>query len=139
MPESRPAGSSAPSPALTVNLIAQVACGLLVMTVCLPSMPEWGDVFGRPQEEVQLTFSGFVLTFGLMQLVYGPLSDRYGRRAMILIGLAVGIAGSLLGAMAQSLPMLVAARVLQGAGVAAGMVVGRAAVQDLFHGPNAPV
>jgi len=111
-----------------------VAYGLLVMTVCLPSMPEWGDVFGRPQEEVQLTFSGFVLTFGLLQLVYGPLSDRYGRRAMILIGLAVGIAGSLLGAMAQSLPMLVAARVLQGAGVAAGMVVGRAAVQDLFHG-----
>jgi len=68
--------------------------------------------------------------------VYGPLSDRYGRRAMILIGLVVGIAGSLLGAMAQNLPMLVAARVLQGAGVAAGMVVGRAAVQDLFHGPQ---
>ena len=136
MPESRPAGSPAPSPALTVNLIAQVAYGLLVMTVCLPSMPYWGDFFGRPQEEVQLTFSGFVLTFGLLQLVYGPLSDRYGRRAMILIGLAVGIAGSLLGALAQSLPMLVAARVLQGAGVAAGMVVGRAAVQDLFHGPQ---
>ena len=135
MGEARP-GAQTPSTALTVNLIAQVAYGLLVMTVCLPSMPEWGDVFGRPQEEVQLTFSGFVLTFGLLQLVYGPLSDRYGRRAMILIGLAVGIAGSLLGAMAQSLPMLVAARVLQGAGVAAGMVVGRAAVQDLFHGPQ---
>ena len=113
-----------------------MAYGLLVMTVCLPSMPEWGDLFRRPQDEVQLTFSGFVLTFGLLQLVYGPLSDRYGRRAMILIGLAVGIAGSLLGALAQSLPMLVAARVLQGAGVAAGMVVGRAAVQDLFHGPQ---
>ncbi|MFM8766690.1 MAG: MFS transporter [Rubrivivax sp.] len=136
MAESRPANGPASSPALTVNLIAQVAYGLLVMTVCLPSMPEWGDFFGRPQEEVQLTFSGFVLTFGLLQLVYGPLSDRYGRRAMILIGLAVGIVGSLLGALAQSLPMLVAARVLQGAGVAAGMVVGRAAVQDLFHGPQ---
>ena len=136
MPESAQAGGAEPSPALTVNLIAQVAYSLLVMTVCLPSMPEWGDFFGRPQDEVQLTFSGFVLTFGLLQLVYGPLSDRYGRRAMILIGLAVGITGSLAAAMAQSLPMLVAARVLQGAGVAAGMVVGRAAVQDLFHGPQ---
>jgi DHA1 family bicyclomycin/chloramphenicol resistance-like MFS transporter len=136
LPETRSAGKPATSTALTVNLIAQVAYGLLVMTVCLPSMPEWGSLFGRPQDEVQLTFSGFVLTFGLLQLVYGPLSDRYGRRAMILIGLAVGITGSLAAAMAQSLPMLVAARVLQGAGVAAGMVVGRAAVQDLFHGPQ---
>jgi len=136
LPESAQAGGAEPSPALTVNLIAQVAYSLLVMTVCLPSMPEWGDFFGRPQDEVQLTFSSFVLTFGLLQLVYGPLSDRYGRRAMILIGLAVGITGSLAAAMAQSLPMLVAARVLQGAGVAAGMVVGRAAVQDLFHGPQ---
>ena len=130
----RPA--EAPSTALTLNLLAQVAYGLLVMTVCLPSMPEWGALFGRRQDEVQLTFSGFVLTFGLLQLVYGPLSDRYGRRAMILTGLVVGIAGSVLAALATSLPALVAARVLQGAGAAAGMVVGRAAVQDLFHGPQ---
>ena len=130
----RPA--KAPSTALTLNLLAQVAYGLLVMTVCLPSMPEWGALFGRRQDEVQLTFSGFVLTFGLLQLVYGPLSDRYGRRTMILTGLAVGIAGSVLAALATSLPALVAARVLQGAGAAAGMVVGRAAVQDLFHGPQ---
>ena len=130
----RPA--EAPSTALTLNLLAQVAYGLLVMTVCLPSMPEWGALFGRRQDEVQLTFSGFVLTFGLLQLVYGPLSDRYGRRTMILTGLAVGIAGSVLAALATSLPALVAARVLQGAGAAAGMVVGRAAVQDLFHGPQ---
>lgn len=128
--------AEAPSTALTFNLLAQVAYGLLVMTVCLPSMPEWGALFGRRQDEVQLTFSGFVLTFGLLQLVYGPLSDRYGRRAMILTGLVVGIAGSVLAALASSLPALVAARVLQGAGAAAGMVVGRAAVQDLFHGPQ---
>ncbi|MFN9280078.1 MAG: multidrug effflux MFS transporter [Betaproteobacteria bacterium] len=128
--------AEAPSTALTLNLLAQVAYGLLLMTVCLPSMPVWGELFGRPQDEVQLTFSGFVLTFGLLQLVYGPLSDRYGRRAMILTGLVVGVAGSVLAALAQSLPLLVAARVLQGAGAAAGMVVGRAAVQDLFHGPQ---
>jgi DHA1 family bicyclomycin/chloramphenicol resistance-like MFS transporter len=99
-------------------------------------MPDWAGVFGRPQDQVQLTFSGFVLTYGAMQLVYGPLSDRFGRRAMILIGLVVCVAGSVMAALATSLPVLVAARVLQGAGAAAGMVVGRAAVQDLFHGPQ---
>ena len=136
MAESRAAPGAAPSTALIVNLIAQIAFGLVAMTVCLPSMPDWAGVFGRPQDQVQLTFSGFVLTYGAMQLVYGPLSDRFGRRAMILIGLAVCVAGSVTAALATSLPMLVAARVLQGAGAAAGMVVGRAAVQDLFHGPQ---
>jgi DHA1 family bicyclomycin/chloramphenicol resistance-like MFS transporter len=136
LPDDPSAAPPPPSAALTATLIAQVAYGLLVMTVCLPSMPEWGQTFGRPQDEVQLTFSGFVLTFGLLQLVYGPLSDRHGRRAMILVGLAVAIAGAVLAALATSLPVLIAARVLQGMGAAAGMVVGRAAVQDLFHGPQ---
>jgi DHA1 family bicyclomycin/chloramphenicol resistance-like MFS transporter len=125
-----------PSPLLTVNLVAQIAYGLFAMTVCLPSMAEWGGLFGRPQDQVQLTFSGFVLTYGLLQLVYGPLSDRLGRRAMILAGLAVCSAGSALAALATDLPTLVAARVLQGAGAAAGMVVGRAAVQDFYQGPQ---
>lgn len=125
-----------PSPLLTLNLVAQIAYGLFAMTVCLPSMAEWGGMFGRPQDQVQLTFSGFVLTYGLLQLVYGPLSDRLGRREMICAGLAVSVLGSVLAAQAADLPMLVAARVLQGAGAAAGMVVGRAAVQDLFHGPQ---
>jgi DHA1 family bicyclomycin/chloramphenicol resistance-like MFS transporter len=129
-------GAEVPSTALIVNLIAQIAFGLVAMTVCLPSMPDWAGAFGRPQDQVQLTFSGFVLAYGAMQLVYGPLSDRFGRRAMILIGLAVCVAGSIMAALAASLPQLVAARVLQGAGAAAGMVVGRAAVQDLFHGPQ---
>ena len=125
-----------PSRGLTVNLLAQIAFGLFAMTVCLPSMAEWGSLFGRPQDQVQLTFSGFVLTYGLLQLVYGPLSDRLGRRAMILAGVAVCSAGSVLAALAPDLPTLVAARVLQGAGAAAGMVVGRAAVQDFYHGPQ---
>lgn len=136
MAENYPPPPAAPSTALIVNLIGQIAFGLVAMTVCLPSMPDWAGVFGRPQDQVQLTFSGFVLAYGAMQLVYGPLSDRFGRRAMILIGLAVCMAGSIMAALAASLPMLVAARVLQGAGAAAGMVVGRAAVQDLFHGPQ---
>ena len=106
------------------------------MTVCLPSMQEWATVFGASQASVQLTFSGFVLTYGSLQLVYGPLSDRVGRRNVLMLGLAVALAGSLLAALAPSLTVLIWARVIQGAGAAAGMVVGRAMVQDLFEGPE---
>lgn len=121
---------------LTANLIAQLAFGLLAMTICLPSMQEWGAIFGADQAAVQLTFSGYAVAYGCLQLLYGPLSDRLGRKNVLLTGLTVAGLGSALAAMAPSLPLLTAARVLQGAGCAAGMVVGRALVQDLFHGPQ---
>lgn len=126
----------AASPAGVAALIAQIAFGLIAMTICLPSMPDWGREFGTSTTAVQLSFSGFVLTYGVLQLLYGPLSDRLGRRPVLLAGLAVAAVGSVAAALAPSLPALVAARALQGAGAAAGMVVGRALVQDLFHGPE---
>jgi MFS transporter, DHA1 family, multidrug resistance protein len=121
---------------LITNLLAQIAFGLIAMTICLPSMQEWGAQFGAGQAQVQLTFSGFVVAFGLFQLVYGPLSDRYGRKGVLVTGLALMALGSLVAALAPSLDVLIAARVLQGAGSAAGTVVGRAMVQDKFEGPQ---
>lgn len=126
----------APHGLLIANLLAQLAFGLLAMTICLPSMQEWGAIFGSTQAAVQLIFSGYVITYGSLQLIYGPLSDRIGRKKVLLFGLAVSFTASVLAALAPSLPLLVAARVLQGAGAAAGMVVGRAMVQDLFDGPE---
>ena len=104
------------------------------MTICLPSMQEWGALFGASQAQVQLTFSGFVVAFGVFQLIYGPLSDRYGRKGVLMTGLALLAMGSLVAAFAPSLEVLIAGRVLQGAGSAAGSVVGRAMVQDRFTG-----
>lgn len=127
---------AAPHGLLIANLLSQLAFGLLAMTICLPSMQEWGAIFGSSQAAVQLTFSGFVVTYGSLQLLYGPFSDRIGRKKILMFGLAVSFVGSVLAALAPSLPLLVAARVLQGAGAAAGMVVGRAMVQDLFDGPE---
>lgn len=121
---------------LVLNLVAQMAFGLLAMTICLPSMQEWASIFGASQASVQLTFSGYVLAYGAMQLLYGPLSDRFGRRRMLLIGLALAGTASAVGAVVQDLHSLIAVRVAQGAGAAACMVVGRAAVQDLFSGPE---
>ena len=125
-----------PRPSLIANLIAQLGFGLLAMMVCLPSMQDWPAIFGASQAAVQLTFSAFALAFGGMQLVYGALSDRIGRKPVLVFGLALAIAGSLAAAFAQGLAMLVAARFLQGAGSAAGMVIARAMVQDLFAGPE---
>lgn len=121
---------------LVANLLAQLAFGLVAMTICLPSMQQWGALLGGSQASVQLTFSGFVVAYGALQLLYGPLSDRLGRKKILLIGLAVAGLGSVWAALAGSLPSLIAARTLQGAGCAAGMVVGRALVQDLFQGPD---
>lgn len=116
------------------NLVAQLAFGLLAMTITLPSMQDWPTTFGSGQAAVQLTLSGYIAAYGILQLVYGPLSDRFGRKPLLLFGLVVAGLASVLGALAPNLAVLTLARVLQGAGAAAGMVVGRAMVQDLFAG-----
>jgi DHA1 family bicyclomycin/chloramphenicol resistance-like MFS transporter len=122
--------------AMAVNLISQMAFGLLAMTLCLPSMHEWGDIFQAGPATVQLAFSGYLFTYGALQLVYGPLSDRHGRRRLLIIGLAISLVASLAAAASTSIEALIAARIVQGSGAAACLVVGRAAVQDLFHGPE---
>ena len=99
------------------NLMAQLAYGLFSMTICLPSMQEWGAIFAAGPSQVQLTFSGFALTYGALQLVYGPLSDRQGRRRLLLVGLALAGTASLAAVFATSIEALIAARVDAGRGV----------------------
>ncbi|MEQ8660826.1 MAG: Bcr/CflA family efflux MFS transporter [Gammaproteobacteria bacterium] len=134
-----PPDSPAPPPRwLIANLLAAISYGLLSMTVCLPSMPQWTILFAATQAEVQLTFSSFVVAFGGAQLVYGPRSDRYGRRRLLGVGFLLALVGSLAGAYADSLAALVVARFVQGTGAAAGMVLGRAMVQDFFSAAERP-
>lgn len=125
-----------PPRARSAILIALIAYGLVTMTICLPSMQEWGAIFGASPGAVQLSFSAFVLAFGALQLLYGPLSDRLGRRHLMIVGLALAGLASVAGAFATTIEGLVTARAIQGAGCAAGAVLGRAAVQDLFTGPE---
>ena len=118
------------------NVVAQIAFGLVAMTVGVPSMPEWDADFAAAPGTVQLSFSACVLALGALGVLYGPLSDRHGRRRIVLIGLALAAAGSILAALATDIDVLIIARAVQGAGGAAGMVAGRAMVQDLFAGPQ---
>lgn len=117
---------------IVATLVAQMAFGLAAMTMCLPSMPDWVDAFGASRSAVQLTFSAYLVAFGVMQLLFGPLSDRLGRKPILLAGLVLAGAASLAAALATTLEALVVARIVQGLGCAACAVVGRAAVQDLF-------
>lgn len=125
----RPAG-------LLPYLLAQIVFGLLSMTICLPSMQEWGEIFSTDATRVQLTFSAFVIAYGVSQVIYGPLSDRYGRKRVVLAGLAIALAGSLAAVFAPDIEALIAARAVQGLGCGATMVVGRSLVQDFFAGPE---
>ncbi|ALK89876.1 Bcr/CflA family efflux MFS transporter [Limnohabitans sp. 63ED37-2] len=129
-------GPAAHSPWLIANVLAQISFGLLAMTLCLPSMQEWGTIFSTHQADVQLTFSGYVVAYGALQLVYGPLSDRHGRKPILMLGLVVAGLASVMAALATDITQLTAARLLQGAGSAASMVVSRSMVQDLFTGPQ---
>lgn len=129
-----PAPSGPPSAAVLAVLLAQIGFGMVAMTICLPSMQAWQTAFSAAPASVQATFGAYVLAFGSMQLLHGPLSDRHGRRLVLLAGIALAALGSLLAALAQDLWSLVAARAVQGAGASAGMVVGRALVNDLYQG-----
>lgn len=86
---------------------------------------------------VELTLTTFLLGLAAGQLVFGPLSDRYGRRGPLLAGSAVFVTASVLAALAPTITVLVTARLLQGASASAGMVIGRAVIADLETGRSA--
>ena len=104
------APSAPPTRFVLANLLCAVGFGLVAMTICLPSMPQWAELFDVAQANVQLTFSAFVVAFGVTQVIYGPLSDRYGRRRLLMFGFALAAAGSVAGAMASGLTALTFAR-----------------------------
>ena len=104
----------------------------LATDLYLPALPALRRDLGITDAAAQLTLSAFVVGFGLAQLAYGPLSDRYGRRPVLLGGLALFMAGSVAALVAPTIEWLVAARVLQGVGACSGPVIGRAIVRDLY-------
>lgn len=98
----------------------------------LASLPSLATVFGVPASTVQLTLSVFVIGFGGAQLIIGPLSDRYGRRPVLMWGLALYVAASLLCAFAQTIHVLIAARFMQALGCCSAIIIARAIVRDAY-------
>jgi len=118
--------------ALIAFLTGLIASGHISTNIYTPSMSSMVDYFATDAGRVQMTLMSFLFAFATGQLVYGALSDRYGRRVVVLIGLAIFAAATVLSIFAQTIETLIAARVLQGFGAASGSVIGRAIIRDLF-------
>ncbi len=117
---------------LTILLTALVALGPISTSLYIPSMPRLVVEFGTDSALVQRSFTIFMLGFASTQLVYGPLSDRFGRRPVLVGGLLLYIAASLACALSTTIEGFLAARLAQGIGACAGPVIGRAIVRDSF-------
>lgn len=117
---------------LTVLLTACVAFGSLSVSIYVPSMPAIAEQLGSSLASVQATLSLFLMGFAVAQLFYGPISDRYGRRPVILTGLCIYVLASIACAFAPNIEMLQLARFIQGVGACSGPVIARAVVRDHY-------
>jgi DHA1 family bicyclomycin/chloramphenicol resistance-like MFS transporter len=115
-----------------LTLTAAMTLGMLASTMYVPSIPAIASALDTTIARVQLTFVGYLVTFAAGMLVLGPLSDRFGRRRAMICGLFISVLSSAACAASPTIECLIAARILQGAGACAGMVVGRATIRDLY-------
>jgi len=123
----------APSNRLLLGLLAAItAAGPIAMNIYLPALPRVQAYFGTSVADVNLTVSLPLIAFAIGVFVYGPVSDRFGRRPVILGGQLVFALGNLLCLFAPSFGMLLAGRVVQALGTSAGLVVARAMLGDLY-------
>jgi DHA1 family bicyclomycin/chloramphenicol resistance-like MFS transporter len=119
---------------LIALLAACSALGPVATNLFLPALPELQRYFDVPVASAQMSISAYLIAFACGILWAGPLSDRYGRRPIIIGGVLVFAAGSMIAALAAALPMLVAGRIVQAVGASAGITVTRAIVSDLTSG-----
>ena len=127
------AAKPATSPGMLV-LILSVLLGVQPVTtdLYLPALPALTAGFAAPMAQAQLTLTALLLAFGLSQLVWGPLSDRFGRRPILMVGLSAYAVAAIGCTLANSMEMLITWRALQGAAMGAGVMAARAIIRDLY-------
>lgn len=123
--------------AMTLVLALLTSLGPLSTDMYLPSLPTISSALGASTSQTQLTLSIYLLGFAIGQVIYGPVSDRIGRRPVVLAGLLAYALASALCALAGSIEMLIVARFIQALGGAAPVVLARAMVRDLYDGVRA--
>ena len=118
-----------------VVLLLALLLGLQAVTtdLYLPALPAIREDLGASMGDIQLTLTALLLAFGVSQLVWGPLSDRFGRRPILLWGMGAYVLASLACVSAPSIAWLIAARAVQGVAMGAAVMAARAIVRDLFQ------
>ena len=121
------------SPGLVIVFLA-LLLGIQPITtdLYLPALPALTEGFGASMPQAQLTLTALLLAFGVSQLVWGPLSDRFGRRPILLAGLAAYVVAAVASTLAPSMAELIACRMVQGAAMGAAVMCARAVVRDLY-------
>lgn len=122
------------SPGLIV-LVLSLCLGIQPVTtdLYLPALPALAESFAAPMAAAQYTLSALLLAFGLSQLIWGPLSDRFGRRPIMLLGLSFYVLAAVSSSFAPSMDWLIGLRVLQGMAMGAVVMCARAIVRDLYN------
>jgi len=122
----------ATSRTMLLLLVAMTGVAPISLYMLVPALPVLATTFGRDISVAQMTVSLYMVGIACSQIIMGPLSDRFGRRPVLLAGLGLMVVASAACIFAQSLPELIAARFLQALGGATGMVVSRAIIRDLY-------
>ncbi|HWV40395.1 multidrug effflux MFS transporter [Pseudorhodoplanes sp.] len=127
-----PADQRPARPGLIVLLMVMSAIGPVSLNILVPATPGLAVLFDTKVETVQLTLSLYLFGLAVSQLVLGPLSDRFGRKPVLLAGLFITAAASTAAMFSTSIGMLILFRSLQALGASSGLVIGRAIIRDLY-------
>ena len=125
-------GGLATSKMMLLMLVAMTGVAPISLYMLVPALPVLATTFGSDISIAQMTVSLYMVGIACSQIIMGPLSDRFGRRPVLLAGLSLMVAASAACIFAETLPQLIAARFLQALGGATGMVVSRAIIRDLY-------
>src|ERR1700742_4535245 len=123
----------AKSPLMLLLLVAMTGVAPISLYMLVPALPVLAKSFGRDISIAQMTVSLYMVGIACSQILMGPLSDRFGRRPVLLVGLSLMVVASVACIFAETLPQLIAARFFQALGGASGMVISRAIIRDLYQ------
>src|SRR5205823_10019505 len=131
-PPGAAATAVATSRTVLLLLVAMTGVAPISLYMLVPALPVLATTFGRDISIAQMTVSLYMVGIACSQIIMGPLSDRFGRRPVLLAGLGLMVAASAACLFAGTLPQLLAAPFLQALGGASGMVISRAIILDLY-------
>lgn len=119
---------------LLLMLIMLIAVGQMAQTIYIPAIADMARDLQVREGAIQSVMAAYLFTYGVSQLIYGPISDRVGRRPVILVGMSIFMVATVIALRTTSLPVLIAASALQGMGTGVAGVMARTMPRDLFEG-----